>query len=445
MTESAAATDSNTDAPVCWICLEEGATDGLVRDCSCRGSSGHAHISCIIGWAETASTRGDSNTFMACPICKQPYQNELRHNLSKIRVKFVERKYSMKNAVGVAMHAGAIMNRMTLIDADKQADRREGREICNKLHHILEYTMTDFSRNWDQIQASAYMSIATFYLRMGMRFGYDEWKDCLQLAREYYCNAVQIYRHKKDELSVSAIEKMISNIDARIAGVEREVIKEEGQMEHDRRIEMQKYDFYRGQANLGENHIYTINAGVSFAQTLFDLYDGVNAERLATKLHEISLRAHGVDHNCTVNVSNCLQRIKERRVWVKSRPNEIFQALRFEECNVDDDGDGQTRTTRLVLQGPILTPRNVDKEQTFHEDCANISYVPGTVVMMMNCSQKLEHLNGKIGTVSKCNKYYEIRFQDVRQDGRYEGRAFGIKETGLRIVFDLPDADAYGY
>jgi hypothetical protein len=55
--------DANTDnAPCCWVCLEEGcdkagAGEPLVRDCSCRGSSGFAHLSCIIKNAESEAKR----------------------------------------------------------------------------------------------------------------------------------------------------------------------------------------------------------------------------------------------------------------------------------------------------------------------------------------------------------------------------------------------------
>ena len=53
--------DANADnAPCCWVCLDEGcdkAGEPLVRDCSCRGSSGFAHLSCIIKNAESEAKR----------------------------------------------------------------------------------------------------------------------------------------------------------------------------------------------------------------------------------------------------------------------------------------------------------------------------------------------------------------------------------------------------
>ena len=36
-----------TEGQVCYICMDGGAEEGLVRGCSCRGGSGFAHISCL--------------------------------------------------------------------------------------------------------------------------------------------------------------------------------------------------------------------------------------------------------------------------------------------------------------------------------------------------------------------------------------------------------------
>jgi len=446
-TESAAPTDNDSnddEAPCCWLCLAEGpdaSGNRFVRDCSCRGSSGYAHLSCIIGYAESAESDtnrvGDTrNAFIACPNCKQLYQNQLRQDLSKARVRFAERDYTMDNAEGVAMHATAVMNRMTLIDAEQQYDRIEGKQICTKLQHILQFTKTDKSRNWAQIQASAHMSIATFQLRMGMRFGYAEWKDCLQTAKEHYEMAVEIYRNEKDDLSASATEKMIAIINARLDGVERQVDPEANLS-----MERKKYKFYLD--NLGQNHITTINAGISYAQALSDLCYTIVAERYVAKLHGISQRAHGENHNCTVKVLTCLKRFRERRVYIKSRPNETFQALRYEESvnnNDDDDDDDQVTQKRLlVLQGPIAIPRNVATEQTFQQDCANVSFAIGTPVIFQGLTVTTT-LNDKIGTVKEFDKEmnkYAIYFQEEN----VVKKALGVEEQFLHILFDLPEEE----
>lgn len=338
----------------------------------------------------------------------------------------------MDNAEGVAMHAGAIMNRMTLLDAENQTDRREMREICTKLHRIIEFTKTNNSRRWSQTVASGYMSIATFHLRMGMRFGYTEWKDSLHTAKEYYNLAMEIYRTETDDLnlSVSSIEKMIAIIDARLSGIERNVVNKES----DIKIERSKFKFYLD--NLGRNHITTINAGLLYSQTLFDFCYTVNAERLVTKLYGRSQRAHGVDHNCTMDAFRLLTRVRERRVCVKSRPGETFQALRYVESNNTDNDDDQIQ--KLVLQGPIAIPRNVSKEQTMQQDCANISYVYGTPVIF--CLPSIPRLHDKVGSVMEFDdetNTYSV-YCEV-EENKVGMRAKKVEQRHLRIAFDLPE------
>ena len=46
---------ADNEGRTCWICLDGGSDeDGkpLVRECSCRGSAGYVHASCLIGYAE---------------------------------------------------------------------------------------------------------------------------------------------------------------------------------------------------------------------------------------------------------------------------------------------------------------------------------------------------------------------------------------------------------
>ena len=37
----------DTAGQTCYICLEDGSEEGLVRGCSCRGASGFVHVSCL--------------------------------------------------------------------------------------------------------------------------------------------------------------------------------------------------------------------------------------------------------------------------------------------------------------------------------------------------------------------------------------------------------------
>ncbi len=70
------------DAPCCWICFDEGPDDDgapLIRNCSCRGTSGFVHLSCVVNYAENKSReayeRGNYSAgfFKECRHCEQDY------------------------------------------------------------------------------------------------------------------------------------------------------------------------------------------------------------------------------------------------------------------------------------------------------------------------------------------------------------------------------------
>ena len=92
------ASDVADDAPCCWLCLEEGQSGKpLVRNCSCRGSTGFAHLSCIVDYAEYQGKKAllndnvaDSITkaFDICPNCEQEYQGLVEYELKKAAVDF---------------------------------------------------------------------------------------------------------------------------------------------------------------------------------------------------------------------------------------------------------------------------------------------------------------------------------------------------------------------
>jgi len=140
---SASSANLPPDGASCWLCLEEGPDDEgapLVRDCSCRGHSGFAHLPCLVKYAERKSKdmieKGlckitdmiEERVFEQCPNCKQAFQGDLRcrYDLTKAQLSFVEREF--KGLQG--WNLGALMQRITAFDGGNEADRVEGEEIC---------------------------------------------------------------------------------------------------------------------------------------------------------------------------------------------------------------------------------------------------------------------------------------------------------------------------
>ena len=75
----------DTAGQTCYICLEDGADEGLVRMCACRGASGIAHLSCLARHAKilvqeaeernlnTAAFNTRWRLWDTCGLCKQDY------------------------------------------------------------------------------------------------------------------------------------------------------------------------------------------------------------------------------------------------------------------------------------------------------------------------------------------------------------------------------------
>ena len=55
----------DTEGQTCYICLEDGSEEGLVRGCSCRGASGFAHLSCLTRQAKILVAEAEENNFDA--------------------------------------------------------------------------------------------------------------------------------------------------------------------------------------------------------------------------------------------------------------------------------------------------------------------------------------------------------------------------------------------
>ena len=76
----------DTEGQTCYICLEDGADEGLVRMCACRGASGIAHLSCLARQAKilvqeaeernlnTAAFNTRWRLWDTCRLCKQDWR-----------------------------------------------------------------------------------------------------------------------------------------------------------------------------------------------------------------------------------------------------------------------------------------------------------------------------------------------------------------------------------
>ena len=75
----------DTAGQTCYICLEDGSEEGIVRGCACRGGAGFAHVSCLAEQAKILVAEAEENNlgedainarwgrWYACRLCEQHY------------------------------------------------------------------------------------------------------------------------------------------------------------------------------------------------------------------------------------------------------------------------------------------------------------------------------------------------------------------------------------
>jgi hypothetical protein len=429
------------DEPSCWLCLEEGQdTFGkpLVRNCSCRGSSGFAHISCIINFAESESKRaymagdmGDSlATFEVCPNCKQDYQNDVAYELSKAQVDFVEREFT--GAQHGFLYTNALTCRLVLLNVKNESDRCEGEEVISKMLSTFEAMKhTEQHRSHllhpdatKAFEGHANANIGTFYHKIGS-------DDGLRKAKIYFQKARSIFESEGDELGVMTISNLIDNVEAEISGDGRRCLTQAIEVG----LELRKYQLFTKEFGADDNT--TIEAGVQLALAMWKEFRTIEAERLLVKLIAASRRVHGMGHDCTQFAISALQRVKERRVFLKKdgeiNVDEVYRVIRY-------TSDGE----RCVVQGPVSKvvydprsnrsePSHDGAERTFEAERANVVTSRGTPVVCTGL-QKATHLNGKIGDRREFDEdtgRYTIHFEDETL------KPVMVKPENIRIVFDL--------
>jgi len=177
---------------------------------------------------------------------------------------------------------------------------------------------------------------------------------------------------------------------------------------------------------------------VQLALALWKEFRTIEAERLLTNLIATSRRVHGLGHDCTTFAISAMQRVQERRVFLKKdgeiNEDEVYRAVRY-----------TANEEKCVVQGPIpkvvYDPRSNRsdpsndgvEERTFELERANVVTSKGTPVVCTGL-QKATHFNGKIGDRRDYDEdtgRYAIHFEDGRL------KPVKVKPENFRIVFDL--------
>ncbi|KAK1740132.1 hypothetical protein QTG54_009082 [Skeletonema marinoi] len=427
--QSAAEAPSCTppDGASCWLCLEEGPDDSgapLVRDCSCRGHSGFAHLQCLVQYAKsktkdfaergelTLSTMFVEKLFERCPNCKQEFQGDLYYEMTKAQLSFVEKEFKGANG----WYIGTLTRRIHALDGGKEEDRIEGEEICAKMLSLIDEMKKNGDPQLDAFMlASVYHDIGRFNYDIGTNQRLERAKRYLEISRDVFVSLGGC-----DSDIAVAIEGNIANVEARLSGSNLPTKKES-----DLSAQRARYNCMMLRVT-GQNDVRTTQVGVHLATALFEACHTLEALRLLEKLAGTSRRVHGSDHRVTADTAFLLKQFQARYVSIGNGLN--YQALRYEN-------DGKS----CVIQGPvprnIFEPRNVDDEKTFSVPTANIYFSLGSPVMLHGL-KKAAHLNGEIGDV---RGHCELTDRCVVHLEGKDLKPVKVKHENLRIVFDVAD------
>ena len=136
----------DTKGQTCYICMEGAerrhtANEGLVRMCACRGTSGFAHVSCLVRQAQTSVAEAEENNrrtgwdrWYSCGLCEQRYHSAVwcamgwacwktylgRPETDKVRCG------AMNNLSNGLQHARKYEDALEVIKADLSIQERNG-------------------------------------------------------------------------------------------------------------------------------------------------------------------------------------------------------------------------------------------------------------------------------------------------------------------------------
>ena len=465
------------DGASCYICLDEGPDEAgkpLVRDCSCRGEAGFAHLSCIVKFAEQKSQQAadvdaDLDVFTdpwyVCTNCKQPFRNRLSRDLSSAFVSFAEEGHvhpgnsvddKLKVMVALKLNVNTFINglrEVIEIGVDKNNLRRECEMLIKRFMDMVGQMKEDMKMDrWVHMPQTSYeywmFSLVCGNFEAG---GYEYWaalynwdgtKASYKMAIAYYTKARIIYnligedaKSKDVEVKIIMIREKLAKFNNCDATDYAAVLLQKAKdiYEHDVKVS-------------GLASEKTITSGFNYVNMLGSAHRGIEGERLLVKLAALSRRVHGPNHNCTLMADKGLRKIKSRYVYVM--PDNVpprscddwkdeFLALRYEN-------DGKI----CVLSGPITRPRREEKEKTFR--VSSYLIVPNNECPII-CHGLVgaSHLNGKLGFVRNVRRnetvigapavadcvLFVVNFEDMSLKPKL------VKPVNVRIAFELPSEE----
>jgi hypothetical protein len=295
---------TDSEVAVCYLCLDGGADDAgqpLRRDCACRGTdAGFVHLSCLNNYTETKSKGWDGqdmdefrDPWLKCPSCHQNYQNEFRIDIATEFVLFVRRQYPDDTKMEVEalyLKLRALDNMFGRMQPMRMRETEDTATVLLSSIDRMEVDASPLPRRYSQMKADAYNDLG----RIAYYEGTDE---SVRRAAVHFEKDLKVCEAIGDAADIATAKKNIALAKSKYEGGNNneELLKANQELYE---IRVAKY---------GDEHEYTILAGINYAIDLNKANRRDEARNLLTKLLATSKQVFGPHHNTTKEVASVLK------------------------------------------------------------------------------------------------------------------------------------------
>jgi len=293
----------DTKGQTCYICLEDGSEEGLVRSCACRGAAGVAHLSCLAKQAKILCDEAEEvdwddesyaeswHKWTTCGLCKQDYHGVVCAALGwacwKSYVGLPEADDKRCAALRALSHCIAV-------------DDRDGASaIC--IHQANIDSVRRFMPDEEGLLLHAQTNLALAYKSVGRN------SEALALQREVYAQSKEL--GDEDDVFFSTVTDLaLSLMEADLWGEAKTLLREHLTAASD---------------SLGADHLETLYARLYYAESLLyddgdgettyeqDRADYLESERIAVDALRRAERIYGSGHPVTVEAQDILKEARE--------------------------------------------------------------------------------------------------------------------------------------
>jgi hypothetical protein len=287
---------------VCYLCLGGDLDDDgqpLRRDCACRGTdAGFVHLACLTNYAATKSVQANEmhefvNPWRECPGCHQYYQNELAVDIASEFVSFVRRQYPRDTEKQVVSLYEKLSALNPIFKRLQPVQKREVEVTANVLLSLIDRmkgdTFSPLPRHYSHFEAEAYNVHGHIALAEGTKEG-------ARKSVNHFEKSLQAFEAIGDDDGIVNEKRNIALAKSKYeVGNNNEEVLKASQELYELRI-----------AEDGDEHYYTIDAGIDYAINLRKANRRDEASELLTKLLVMSKQVFGPHHNITKRVESML-------------------------------------------------------------------------------------------------------------------------------------------